>query len=287
MTKVLDPALKEALTATTTTLCWCWLITRVDGQQLGFTNLDIPFVIDGVTYLGITGFDPTAAQQSQGLDQLDSQNLKGILDASGISEAELKTGIFDNAEVRRFLINYLDIPSSLSLEPPKHLELPRGFFASIKQNSLGYEIQTKDNLSKLDNQIGTTTSKTCRANLGDKICQKDLTNFTHNLTVTAVESKRIFSVDGSHPNTYFDRGRLRFTSGANNLLHLDIAYYANNRILMFQPAPFEISVGDTLTAVAGCRKTKLDCITKFENYAFFFGEPDIPTTDIAVNTPND
>ena len=282
--KVLDPTLKEALSQKTLTLAWCWLITRVDGQQLGFTSLDVSFVIDGVTYLGTTGFNPGAAQQSQGVDRLDSQNLKGILDNSGISKAEIQSGIFNNAQVRKFLVDYTNLPSTLNLDPPKHLELSVSYIGSIKQNSLGYELQTKDNLSKLDNQIGTTTSKTCRANLGDDRCRVDLAPYTHNLTVTGVINRRIFNVDGSLADKYFDRGRLQFSSGANNRLHRDIAFYVGNQIVLFQPAPFDITIGDTLTAIAGCAKTKLACI-RFGNFANFDGEPDIPVTDIAVNTP--
>lgn len=101
--KILDPTFKDALSQKSLTLAWCWLITRLDGMQLGFTSLDVPITIGGITYYGITGFDPGAAQQSQGVDKLDSQTLKGILDVSGISKAELDSGIFEGARVRRFL----------------------------------------------------------------------------------------------------------------------------------------------------------------------------------------
>ena len=285
--KILDPALKESLTKTSTTLCWCWLITRVDGVQLGFTSLDLPIIIDGVTYLPYTGFDPGAAQSSSDLNAIDSQQLKGLLDASGISRADLASGIYEYATVRRFLVDFTDLPSTLSLNPPKHLELPQGHLAESKHSPLGYEIKVKDDLSYLDNQIGETTTKTCRANLGDDRCRVNLAPFTHNLNIIAVDSKRSFDVDGTLPAKYFDRGRLLFTSGANNGLHRDIGFYFGNKIILSPvPAPFEIVVGDTITAVAGCAKTKLACVTKFQNFANFLGEPDVPTTDLAVETPS-
>lgn len=254
-------------------------------MQLGFTSLDLSFVIDGVTYLGTTGFDPGAAQQSTDPSKVDSQNLKGILDQSGISKEELQSGIFENAEVRRFLVDYTNLPSSLDLDPPNHLELPVVYFGEIKQNSLGYEIQTKDELTRLDNNIGETTSKICRANLGNHRCLKNLNDFTHNLIVTAFIDRRIFEIDGGLPDKYFDQGRLQFTSGLNNNIHLDIAWHEQNKIILATPAPFTIAAGDSLTAVAGCAKTKLVCITKFDNFRNFVGEPDVPTTDLAVNTP--
>lgn len=254
--------------------------------MLGFTSLDLPFVIDGVTYLPYTGFDPGAAQTSNDLGSVDSQQLKGLLGASGISKSELASGIYEYATVRRFLVDYTNLPNSLSLNPPKHLELPSGHLAESKRNPLGYEIKVKDDLSYLDNQIGVTTTKTCRANLGDDRCRVDLAPFTHNLTVIATGSRRSFDIDGTLPAKYFDRGRLQFTSGANNGLHRDIGFYFGNKIILSPvPAPFEIAVGDTIRAVAGCSKTKLACITKFRNFANFVGEPDVPTTDLAVDTP--
>ncbi len=284
--KSLDAAFKDSLTKSTLTLAWCWLITRIDGLMLGFTSLDIPITIDNVTYQPFTGFDPGAAQVSEGVDRTDSQTLVGILDVSGISIIDIQSGIYAKAEVRRFLVDYSNLPSSLSLNPPKHLELPREYLAETKSNNLGYEIKVKDDLSLLDNQIGETTSMTCRANLGDNKCRKNLTAFTHNLTVTAVESKRVFSVSGGYKDSYFDKGRIKFTSGVNGGIHRDVGFHVQNKLILYHPLPNSIAVGDTLTAVAGCLKTELACISKFQNFANFVGEPDVPTTDLAVNTPS-
>ncbi|MEL6493930.1 MAG: DUF2163 domain-containing protein [Cyanobacteria bacterium J06623_7] len=282
----LDPAFKESLTKAALSLCWCWLIIRRDGAMIGFTSFDLDLVIDDVTYRGTTGFDPGAAQTSSGVDKVDSQNLKGILDASGISKAEIDSGIYDGAIVRRFIVDYQNLPSSLATFPPKHRELPTSYIGSKKLNNLGYELQTKDLIGLLENQIGVVTTKRCRNNLGDNDCRKDLTNFTHGLTVTAVIDRRVFSVDGDLPDNYFDLGRLQFTGGANTGLHLDVIFYSDNQIVLSIPAPFEIAIGDTLTAVAGCDGTERTCIVRFQNYRNFMGEPKVPTTDLDLNTPS-
>lgn len=285
--KILASSLQSALTSTPLTIAWCWLVVRTDGGMLGFTSLDVPFEIDGVEYRPFTGFDPGAAQISSDLGKVDSQQLKGILDASGISHEDLASGIYEYAWVRRFLVNYEDLPDSLSEDPPRHLELPAGHFGESKRNSLGYEIKVKDDLSKLDNQILNSTSKTCRVKiLGDDQCRVDLAPFTASLTITSVENRRVFNVDGDFPDKWFDRGRLTFTSGSNINLHRDIGYYVGNKMILYPtPAPFDLNIGDTITAIAGCNRTKLACITKFRNFLNFMGEPDIPTTDLAVDTP--
>lgn len=283
---ILDPAFKESLTKSSLTIAYCWLITRIDGLQLGFTSLDVPFTIDNVEYRPYGGFDPGANQASSDLSKLDSQLLKGLLDESGISREELISGIYEYASVRRFLINYEDIPSSLSLNPPKHREFPLGHLAESKRNSLGFEIKVKDDLSILDNEIVETSSPTCRNCLGDDRCRVDLTNFTYNFTVTAVTNRRIFNIDGNLPDKWLDGGRLYFDSGLNSGIHRDIGFFVGSKIILAPVAmPFDIAVGDTLIAVAGCNKTKLTCITKFQNYQNFMGEADLPTTDLAVDTP--
>lgn len=281
----LDLAFKESLSQSTLTLCWCWLITRRDGAMLGFTNLDINIKIDQVIYRGVTGYDPTATQQSEGLEKVDSQNLKGILDASGISKAEIDSGIYDGAEVRRFIVDYTNLPSSLDLNPPRHRELPRAYIASKKIDSLGYELKIRDISSKLENNIGTVTSKRCRANLGDGACRKDLTDFTHQLTVTSVIDRRVFSINGNLADQYFDYGRLQFTSGANAGLHLDVSFFVDNQIVLSIAAPNTIAVGDNLTAIAGCDGTEQTCIVKFQNYRNIRAEPKVPTSDTNWNTP--
>lgn len=284
--KILDPTFKSALNKDASTFCWAWLITRLDGLMLGFTSLDLPFKIDGVTYQPFTGFDAGASQTSADLSRTDSQQLLGILDRSGISKSDLISGIYSMGFVRRFLLDYTNLPSSLTQQPPKHLELPAGYLAESKRNNLGYEIKVKDELSKLDSQIGAITSKTCRANLGDDRCRKNLTSFTFNLIISEVESKRVFKVDEGFPNKYFDGGRIKFTSGLNRDLHFDVGFFVASKIILAPiSAPFPVAVGDTVTAVAGCAKTKLACVVKFQNFHNFVGEPDIPTTDLTIQTP--
>lgn len=288
MVRRIDPAFKNFLSQPSLTVAFCWLITRrIDGLQLGFTSLDMPFTIDGVEYRPFTGFDPGASQSSSDLGKVDSQQLKGILDESGIDRDELLAGMYEYASVERFLINYEDIPSSLSLVPPKHLSLPHSHFAESKRNSLGFEIKVKDDLSLLGSEIVDTTSKVCRNDLGDDRCRKDLASFTYNLTVVSTTDRRIFEVDGNLPDKWLDGGRLQFSSGLNQGIYRDIGYFVNKRIILApSSAPFDVSIGDSVTAIAGCAKTKLICITKFQNFHNFNGEPDLPTTDLATDTPS-
>lgn len=282
----LSPAFTDALANPTLTLAWCWLIVRLDSIAVGFTSLDVPIVIDNITYFPFTGFDPSAAQISEGTGKLDSQTLMGIFDEISITKAELDAGLYHQASVRRFLINYLNPPTSLSLDPPNHLELPQAYIAEIERDNLSYTLKAKDYLSLLDKQIGRKTSMTCLAKLGDNLCRKNLKLFTHNVIVSEITSNRLFNINTVFPDGYFDKGRITFTSGNNANLHFDVAFHAQHKLLLYELLPAPLAVGDQLIAVAGCLKTELACITKFQNFRNFAGEPRIPTTDLAINPPS-
>lgn len=288
MTKRLATEFKQALSQPVLTFCWCWLITRRDGLMIGFTSVDQELKIGDVYYRPFTGFDAGAAQVSQGLDKLDSQALAGILDQSGIDKQELFSGVYQGAEVRRFLVNYLDLPTSFNtLGAVKFIELPRGYIGEIKSNNLGFEVNVKDSLSLLDRSIGSATSMTCRCNLGDKLCRVNLTTFTHQVTVSEVLSRRAFKISAQFTKGYLDRGRLKFDLGNNANIHRDIGFHVTeNLLILYEPLPFDITIGDELTVVAGCLKTEFACVVKFRNFANFQGEPDVPTTDLALNTPS-
>jgi uncharacterized phage protein (TIGR02218 family) len=287
MVKNLSLDFKNALNQPNLTFAWCWLITRLDGLMIGFTNIDLELAIAGVVYRPFTGFDPGAAQISEGLDKSDSQTLAGILDQSGISKEDLLSGVYRGAEVRRFLVNYLDPPDSFEAAADANfIELPRGYIAEIKSNNLGYEVKVKDDLSLLDRPIGSNTSMTCRCNLGDDRCRVNLAPFTHQVTVTEVVSRRSFMISGQFEANYFDRGRLKFDSGDNADINRDIGFHTGNTLILYEPLPFDVNLGDNLTAICGCVKTELVCVVKFRNFQNFQGEPDIPTTDLAINTPS-
>jgi uncharacterized phage protein (TIGR02218 family) len=266
------------------TLVWCWLITRKDGTKLGFTTFDLPITIGGVTYYGGTGFSPSARQQSDDLERADNQQLMGVFDSTQITEKDLRIGLYDYAAIRCFLVDPSNPPTTLEDDPPKHIEFPDSYLGQVKRSDRTFEFEAKDSLSLLDTQIGSETSKFCRATLGDERCGVNLSQYTHTNTVTGVYNRRIFEIDSDKANKYFDRGKITFTTGFNEGVTRDIAFYETHRITLIEPLPYGIAIGDEVTLVAGCNKTKFNCLI-YNNIINFQGEPDIPTEDKAVYMP--
>ena len=84
--KSLSPALQAHLDDGTTTLAWCWRITRPDGVALGFTDHDRMLAFDGTEFEPESGFaasatcrpwpesSPTIPHQSSGTVRREAGN---------------------------------------------------------------------------------------------------------------------------------------------------------------------------------------------------------------------
>jgi hypothetical protein len=60
-------AFRAHLAGETTTLCYCWRVTRRDGAVSGYTDHDMPLLIDGTLYQPETGFSASEARDRLGL----------------------------------------------------------------------------------------------------------------------------------------------------------------------------------------------------------------------------
>lgn len=276
----LDESLIASIQRTVTTMSWCWRITRTDGVILGFTNFDQDLVIDGVTYSAATGFTPSAIASDSTMS-VNNMELNSVLDDASITAHDLMGGLFDSARVDIFLVNYQDLPARLSLNPPKHLLLVSGILGEVKISDLKFSAEMRSLAQFLSQKTSNLTSKLCRYDLGDSKCTVNLAPYTHNLTVASVINSRTFTIDNSfnRQDGYFNYGQLKFTNGANNKISAMIATYTSRTIALFEPLPFTLQVGDTLVAIAGCRKTIQDCSGRYANILNYGGEPHVPGAD--------
>lgn len=105
-------------------------------------------------------------------------------------------------------------------------------------------------------------------------------------SVTAVsDAKRSFSASFTPPNRLLNFGLITFLSGDNEGYTRDVSGQFENTITVFLDFPYDIQVGDTLEAYAGCRKDLATCITIFNNISNFRGEPYIPVLENVFSSP--
>jgi uncharacterized phage protein (TIGR02218 family) len=283
--KILDPTFQNALAAPSSAIAWCWKIARKDGIEHGFTSFDLMLPIDGTPYQPYTGFAPSSDSNSEGLEKNNSQELGGLL-TTQISADDLLSGKYDNAVVTCFLVDVTNLPASLTEYPPRFLLQYQRAIAKIIQTDLGFTFELRDDDWLLQSEVGKQTSKFCEYNLGEPRCGVNLASYTFNQIITAATNRYQFACSGSFTPGQFQRGKITFTSGLNQGISRDISKFeSGNNIILWQPFPYSISVGDGVILVQGCGKTLYDCVVRYNNAINSDSEPHIPTIDQAMNTP--
>ena len=121
--KSVSTALAAHLAGEVTTLATCWRIARTDGQVFRFTDHDRDLLVEGETYRASTGYSRTAVASDADL-AVDNLEVEGVFDSEELSEADLRAGRFDRAEVRIFLVNWADPAQGV-------LKLRRGWFGEV------------------------------------------------------------------------------------------------------------------------------------------------------------
>lgn len=112
----------------------------------------------------------------------------------------------------------------------------------------------------------------CNRILYDSGCGVDKTNYKVTGTVTDVSGNVVTSaIFGAKADGWFKAGYIE--SGTKRRM---ILAHTGTQITLIAPM-FGLSVGDSITAYAGCMRTRTDCISKFNNFGRFFGFDKIPT----------
>ena len=89
--KSLTPELQAHLDDGTTTLSWCWRISRSDGVALGFTDHDRPLAFDGTAFEAESGFAASEIRAGSDL-AVDAQDATGVLTSDRITETDIIDG---------------------------------------------------------------------------------------------------------------------------------------------------------------------------------------------------
>lgn len=269
-----------------TTLCFCWKITRVDGTSLGFTNHDRDITFGGVTYEAATGFTATAMKSSDDLS-VDNMDASGMLVSDKLEEADLQNGLYDNADIEIWLVNWDDI-SQRGLER-------FGTIGEVSRSGTKFKTEIRGYSHVLNQPFGRLYQRTCPYVLGDNECTKNVSGstFTGTGTVDSVTNRAVFVATGlgGYSNGWFSKGILTWTSGNNNGRQVDVRQHINDgapghTFQLLYPMGKDIEAGDTFDVVAGCDGEHSTCKDKFNNIVNFGGFPFMPGNDFLVSYPN-
>jgi len=279
--KSLSPALQAHLDGGTTTLAWCWRITRADGVALGFTDHDRTLSFDSTDFEPESGFAASEIRAGSDL-AVDAQDATGVLTSDRITEADILDGRWDNAAVELWRVNWADTSQRVLLR--------RGAVGQIRRGRMAFVAEVRSLAHVLGQTVGRTFQASCDAGLGDARCGIDLENALYKGTgvVTDLLRDRAFMASGlsGFDAGWFTSGTLTWTSGANaGRIAEVLAHGLTDAIatLTLLEAPVRpIAGGDSFIARAGCDKRIATCGAKFANTVNFRGFPHIPGQDAVL-----
>jgi uncharacterized phage protein (TIGR02218 family) len=291
--KTIPAALQAHYDTGNTCLAYAIVIQREDGALYGFTSHDQSFSMDvspwgygssELVFNAEQGFSASDIVSTAGFE-VDNLELTTLDDGTLFDRDEVLAGAWTNAQFRIFRYRWDVSPIEIADDVET---LIRGWFGEVTLNQNTFRIELRGLAQKLQQTVGIVSTKTCRARLGDSACTKDLTSFTHTLTVTGVTDKRTFTASGATQDPdYFGEGIVTWLTGDNAAGRAHkVRAFESGVFTLSLPTVLPVQVGDTFTAVAGCRKRLMeDCKTKFNNVLNFQGEPHRPTVDTLTKAP--
>ncbi len=281
----INPALQSKLNSGATTLCRCWLLERRDGTQIGFTDHDRDLEFDGYRFEAGTGLDAGALESSTGLS-VDNTQAVGALSATGLTEDDIRAGLYDRAAVRLWLVDWSDVSLRALLF--------RGFLGEIERGATAFEVELRGLSEVLNTTVGRSYIKTCDRLLGDDKCKFNLSTPGYSVIAQVAESQdnRTVWADGisGFADSWFAHGVLEWLTGRNTgaigKIKFDRIRKAQRVIEIWEEAAHPITLGDQFRIIAGCDKLPETCSGKFGNFTNFRGFPHIPGEDWVSTYPS-
>ncbi|GIT91825.1 hypothetical protein JANAI62_22820 [Jannaschia pagri] len=276
--------LADHLAEGTTTVCRAWVVTRKDGAVYGFTDHDMSLEIDGVTCRASSGLSAGALQGSTGLS-VDNVEATGALSDAAITEADLRAGRWDDAEVVAYLVNWMDTEAFEVLF--------RGRLGEIAWGGGAFSADLRGLAEQLNKVRGRVYQARCDAVLGDNRCRKDLSGeiFSLEVTVEAVDENRILTLPALdlYAAKWFERGRVDVldgkAAGAVAQVKTDRSGATGRRIELWSKLLAPLQPGARIRLTAGCDKRAETCRFKFDNFLNYRGCPHIPGEDWLLAYP--
>lgn len=276
-------ALSDHMALGAATVCRAWIVRRVDGAVYGFTDHDGAIEVDGVICSASSGLTAGAMQASTGL-AVDNVQAQGALSHDVIREDDIRAGVWDEAEITAYLVNWSD-PGQLEI-------LFRGTIGEISWGDGAFTAELRGLAEALNRVRGRVYQARCDAVLGDSRCRKALgPEHAVETEVLGAEAGQLFDLSSlaDYAPKWFERGRLQVltgkAAGQSGRIKTDRTVGSGRRIGLWQSLRLEVEPGDRVRLEAGCDKRQETCRLKFDNILNFRGFPNIPGEDWLMAYP--
>lgn len=283
--KVLPLGWRDAIQAGVTHFAHAWRLTRQDGLVLCATNHDQDLTVGGQLFRASQALLESPADQTMSLSPGHAA-LSGALDLAGVREADIALGLWDQARVEAYLVDWLN---------PEHaLPLWTGYVQAITQQDAHFEFQIQTLDPALNRTIGRLYSRSCDADLGDARCGVNLALPAYGVDghVLAVSSDRALRLAISAPVDVLalTGGAVQVTTGPATGLHIGVGVAAQVAggldVQLLTPMPLAPDLGDGVHLQIGCDKQFATCRDRFANSLNFRGMPTLPGDEAALAGPS-
>ena len=276
------------LNAEAVRLARAWKLVRKDGGTLRLTDSSSGVEVLGELYSPLYGFQVTSRENSFGQQSLEMQ---GLIDDSTFGYSDMIANRFDSAVIIERVVDW-KYPWKGAVRPSSKFWMGTPDF-----NSETFTAPLEDITRYLRRTRSSTVGPICPLKLfetGDGKCNADPTGKSYpTLTVGVVTDRQTFQmigsvVPGGFPENRFADGKLVWITGLNsalvsNVKMSDTSVVGAYELMLHNPMPFDIDVGDTFSLEWGCDRTEDNCGDLFDNIENFGGEPHIPGSDTAAN----
>lgn len=272
----------------------CWRITRKDGVIFRFTSLDIDYIWGSDTYRSCGSMLPSASQDAIAIGQVSNQELVGIFDDAGITEADIYGGLFNDAFVEVWRID------TEGVETPRRTAA--GWTGNLQHKTGSFNMEVVGPGARLDQQaIVQPYGPGCSWIFGSEECGADRESMKLSATVTSSLNRGVFTASqgGSSDDAssgegdgglQWANGLARWTSGKNAGLECEVktAVFESGQISveLWELAGFRPEVGDTLELLPGCDLDFNGGCVVYGRRLNFGGFPGVPGQDAISETPD-
>lgn len=198
---------------------------------------------------------PTRFNRSDGLKP-DNAELIHILQAGGVTEAELRAGRWDYARWEFMTVNYLDLTMGVA-------QHAKGRFGEFRLDNGRFTAELRALSQPLSQPLGEIVSSVGSARrLGDERCGLPLDDYMYNAEVVSSSGLTVtVDLSPAKADAHFEYGLVYFRSGNNRFYEREIKNNVGNVLTLQLPFPLSINAGDDVTLIAGCNRLFEKCKT--------------------------
>lgn len=280
--------LAASLATGRTSLCLLTKMRLKDGTILAFTTLDAPLTYtdgpDGpILYTPMNSLAMSEQVTSASM-AVDNVIASGLIQNAGITEQQIRAGIFNHARFWIYRVNFLDLSQG-------HYIWASGTTGETKFSENGFSVEMRAKTQQLKQPISEAYTLTCPVEYGSPPCGKEFEWYDAEIeTVDVNEPDRVFTVNGdsSWPGGQkFRYGVVRVITGDNAGAEIEVERHDGDEIDLLLPMPYAFTQGDEIQVRIDCNKEARDDVYGCRSpdrwgaewVDHFRGFPDIPVAD--------